>query len=101
MQIIFGKEVADQVRTKHLVAELDTFPEGTAYCVLELLPMEDLADLDRLMGLHQAVVDAWNKQDYSTVAFGIEHVYGKFGGQLDSFYDVLKDRLKGLQIEPA
>jgi hypothetical protein len=98
MQIIFGKEIADQVREKHLVAELETFPSGTAYCVLEPPPMSEMPDVERLMGLHQAIVDAWNRKDYGTVEFGIEHVHGKFGKQLDSFYDVLTDRMKEMKI---
>jgi hypothetical protein len=100
MQIIFGKEVADQVRDRYTVLELETFDIAgkgptTAYCVLDAakVVIAEMPDLERLTMLHQAVVDGWNRKDFSTVAQGIEHIYGKFGGQLDSFYDELTNRM--------
>jgi hypothetical protein len=105
MQIILGKEIADEVRTRHMVLELETFdvPEKgltTAYCVLqsEKLVISELPDMERLLALHQAVVDAWNRGDYSTVSHGIEHIRGKFGGELDTFYDELEKRIREQQL---
>jgi hypothetical protein len=101
MQIIFGKEVAEQVRERHTVLELETFDIAgsgptTAYCVLDAaqVVLAEMPDMERLVTLHQAVTDAWNRQDYSTVVHGIEHIYGKFGGQLDTYYDELNKRIK-------
>jgi hypothetical protein len=100
MHIILGKENAEFLRQRHVVLELETFclpnkDPVTAYCVV---PAEtifgEMQDMERLQGLHQAVVDAWNRKDYSTVAFGIEHLRGKFGGELDSFYHILLQAIK-------
>ena len=100
MYIIIGKENADMVRDRYPVMELETLAQGTAYCVLPIESIvQDMPDMERLSGLHHAVVEAWNRGDYSTVLFGIEHVYGRFGGELDSFYDVLKDRIKEMTVE--
>ena len=103
MNIILGKENATILRDRHVVLELETFqlPEKdpiTAFCVV---PAEaifaDMPDMVRLQGLHQAVVDAWNRKDYSTVEYGIEHLHGKFSGELDSFYDILLQAIKEKQ----
>jgi hypothetical protein len=105
MNIIFGKDVADQVRDKYTTLELETFNyDGevkTAYCILpsECISLGDLPDLERKKELHQAVIDALNRHDYSTVLHGIEHLKGSFNGEMDSFYIVIEDRIKGLQID--
>lgn len=105
MHIIFGKEVAEELRQRHVVLELETFPiEGKdpviSFCVVPAeLIFADMPDIDRLQRLHQAVVDAWNRKDYSTVEFGIEHLRGKFGGELDSFYEILIQAIKEKQVE--
>ena len=101
MHIIFGTAIADELRQKHTVLQLESFPgvDGepvTAYCVVtpESIIMTEMPDLERLKRLHQAVVDAWNRQDYHTVMNGIEHLHGRFGGELDSFYSILEERIK-------
>ena len=100
MQIIIGKETAFELRKRYAVVELETFDVPgkepvTAYCVLEPENiLTDLPDLERLCRLHQALVDAWNNKNYSAVTTGLEHVRGKFGGTLDSFYDILEARIK-------
>lgn len=104
MQIIFGKDLAQELCERHILLELETFDTPlrglvTAYCVVpaEALKIEELADIDRLKGLHQATVDALNRQDYQTVVEGIMHLHGKFSGELDSFYDILLARITGEQ----
>ncbi len=95
MHIIFGQDVADDIRQKHLVLELETFVVGeelkTAYCVVqpESISLTDMPDLERLTRLHATLISALNRQDWSTVVEGVSHLRGKFGGELDSFYDVL------------
>jgi hypothetical protein len=105
MYIIFGKEVADTLREKHIVLELETFNvEGefkTAYCVIqpESLILGELSDIDRLERLHNALIDAWNRNDYTTVQETITHLHGRFAGEMDSFYDVLSVRIKEMKID--
>lgn len=103
MQIIFGKQVAEELRKNHTVLELESFDVGgvmmPAYCVLmpESITVSEMPDLDRLCRLHQALVDALNRKDYATVTHGIEHLKGKFSGELDSFYSVLEERIASSQ----
>lgn len=101
MHIIFGTDVAEQLKDRHIVLELETFqvenrPPTTAYCVVqaESIALGEMPDIERYSRIHQALVDAWNRKDYVTVAEGIAHLKGKFGGELDSFYEILEDRMK-------
>lgn len=97
MNIIFGENISAAMREKYVILQLETFTVGetqkVAYCVVEHIPLEEIPDLPRLTGLHKAIVEAWNRQDYETVLFGLPHVEGKFGGELDSFYENLKSRI--------
>lgn len=99
MHIIFGKEVADEIRQKHLVLELETFEiQGetkTAYCVIQSgsITMEDMPDIERLSKLHSTLIAALHRNDWATVSEGISHLRGKFGGELDSFYAILDERI--------
>lgn len=95
MHIIFGQDV-EEIRQKHLVLELETFDvagqKATAYCLVppEAIAIDELADLERLKGLHDTLISALNRQDWDTVTEGIKHLRGKFKGELDSFYDILE-----------
>jgi hypothetical protein len=101
MHIIFGRDVAEELRNRHSVLELETFQVEdrdpvTAFCVVpaEAIALGEMPDIERYSRIHQALVDAWNRQDYVTVAEGIAHLKGKFGGELESFYEIIESRIK-------
>ncbi len=104
MHIIFGDEVAEEIRKKNIVLQLETFAvqgkQQTAYCVImpESIVMTEMPDIDRYCRLHQALIDAWNRADFNSVLHGIEHLTGKFGGEMDSFYTILQDRIKEVRV---
>lgn len=98
MNIVFGNNPhLDEIKKKYTVLQLETFTvndaEQTAYCVVENIPLEEIPDLPRLTRLHQAIIEAWARKDYETVLFGLPHVEGKFGKELDSFYTNLRSRI--------
>jgi hypothetical protein len=108
MHIIFGNDQSiEEARKKYLVLQLETLSingeQRTAYCVVqpESIPVDEVSDLPRLKELHLAIVEAWNRQDYDTVLFGLPHVRGKFGSELDSFYLHLSDKIASLQAIQA
>jgi hypothetical protein len=100
MQIIFGEEVAEEIRLRHVVLELETFVvdgiSKTAFCVVpaELL-ITEMHDIERLCRLHEATIEALKRNDKNTVLDGISHLRGHFGGELNSFYDIIANRIKG------
>lgn len=99
MQIIWDKEVVEQLRNSHTLLELETFEvKGepvTTYCVV---PAEKLlADLPQLpvyTDLHEGFVKALNENNLKLCEDIYEHLKGHFGGELDSFYEVIIERLK-------
>jgi hypothetical protein len=104
-----GDEFIGDLRDRHVVLQLETFEATydagpktiTAYCVVpqESIPLQEMPHIERLSAIHQAVVDAWNRKDYRVVGDGIEHLKGHFNGELDSFYEILLERIKDLNVE--
>lgn len=98
MQVIFGKENAEQLREKYTVLELETFDvEGKqleTYCVIpaEKIAFSDITQLDQHIKLHCVFVDAVKTKNHKLCEDLYEHLIGKFGGELDSFYEEIKKR---------
>ena len=104
MQIIFKKEIANQLKDNHVVLELETFvvdmPDGTrdileAYCVVpsDKIPLTEMAALDTYKTFHQEFVTAYTEKNYKLCKDLHEHLVGKFGGELDSFYEEILSRI--------
>ena len=98
MQIIFTREAAETLRSKYTVLELETFEvEGKqleAFCVVpaDKINLGELPLLEQHSRVHQSLVDALKEKNYSYCVQAIEILHGKFGGELDSFYSIIKQR---------
>lgn len=99
MQIIFGKQNAEKLRSKYTVLELETFDvEGTpleTYCVVssESIPMHELSMVEKNTQIHDEFVDAIKQKNYKLCGELYVHLIGKFGGELDSFYEEIIKRI--------
>ncbi len=99
MQIVFGKQTAEQLKEKHTVLELEPVvtPQGTLepYCVI---PVERIAlcmgTIHQDITLHEKFVQAIKDNNVKLCMDLHEHLIGKFGGELDSFYDIVAQRCK-------
>ena len=99
MQIVWDKNVVEQMRSKYTLLELETFEVHgepvTTYCVL---PPEkaiaELPNMDALLALHQDFLDALKKQDLALCEKFAVALTGHFGGELDTFYEEVIKRLK-------
>ena len=99
MHIVFGDEVATELRKKYTVLELDTIPHPTrgptpAYCVLsvEKIVME-MASLEQNISLHEQVIGGIKKNDTKFTRELCELMKGKFGGEMDTFYEEVVKRI--------
>jgi len=100
MQIIWNQAAAESLRTNQTVLELETFEVNgnfiTAYCVV---PAErvfpDIARLDNLKELHQAFITALNEKNYQLCRDIAPNLIGSFAGELDSFYNVIIEKIAG------
>jgi hypothetical protein len=108
MNIIF-KDNISTLDKKYTVLELDTFqfPDGsihTACCVVENIPIQEMAQTENFKELHANLIKNYGLRDWNFCEQAIEHLTGKFGGELDSFYQELQTRittLKTLNLDDA
>jgi hypothetical protein len=102
MHIVFG-EVARDIRERYTVLELDTFCDpvtgrrATAWCVVENLALPDIMSLVDLSARHAEIMPAYQAQQWDTVSQICHELRGRWNGDLDSFYDVMIQRVSDLQ----
>lgn len=101
MYIIFGKELAKSISDRHIILELETFidandEEVVAYCVVqpESIALGEISDIERLSRLHQHLADNLRIKDYAQCEESLPHLVGKFGGELDSYYEEVAKRIQ-------
>lgn len=105
MHIIFGQDLLPEIQGKNIVLELDSFrvtgqaESVTAYCVLEGADIQDLMQLDNLQQLHHDLMKNFQLKNWNYCNQALEHLRGKWCGQVDSFYDDLSARIQHLQTQ--
>jgi len=99
MQIIWNKEAEQNLQKSHTVLELETFAVGdrsiTAYCVIpaeKVFP--EITRLDNIKELHQAFINAFNNKNYQLCQDLAPELIGRLGGELDTFYQEILNKLK-------
>jgi len=103
MNIIFGTEMAEQAQDRYTVLELDTLnlvPTGetvTAYCLVETVPITEMPAVASLQDLHSNLMTEYRKQNWHYCEDAITHLTGKWGGELNSFYTELYQRIQSLK----
>lgn len=101
MQIIFGKENADELRQKYTVLALEEITQGEGrdpiptYCVVsaDMLPLTELPLLSKWVTLHEEFLHGYHTEQYEYCKECIGHLTGKFGGELDTFYEEILKRI--------
>ena len=105
MNIIF-KENSQEIGKKYVVLDLDTFgvPDGSTHtvcCVVENIPITELAETENLKALHADLIASYGQRNWNQCEQLIEQLVGKWGGEVDSFYQELQtriDRLKTMNL---
>ena len=107
MHIIFGS-TAQEIPNSFTVLELDTFRmvkenrTDTAYCVVEKIPLTELAMLDAYKKIHADLVQYYRQRQWNYCENAIEGLMGRWNGELDTFYsDLLARVTKFKENEPA
>lgn len=100
MQIIFGRENADMLREKYTVLDLETIDvEGTPldiYCVIpaDKIPLTDMPQLESWVKLHNDFLNGFQSKQYKYCRDAVSYLKGKFGGEVDTFYDEILRRIE-------
>lgn len=105
MEIIFGRENAEMLREKYTVLDLETIEQdGKSLEIFCLIPADkisiaDLPTLSQWTKLHDDFLAGYHKKEYNYCKECIEHLRGKFGGELDTFYDEILHRIDLIETE--
>lgn len=100
MNIILGKENAEVVDDRYVVLELDqiwidgTDKPITAYCLVDNMQLADALTMDQFRDLHNNLMKNYRLQNWKYCQDALEHLTGKWNGQLDSFYSDLGARIE-------
>lgn len=105
MKVIYGKESAQALEQRATILELDTFFQAgltepiTAYAVLEAsnVPIVEIATMDKTIDLHNTMMVEYRKKNWSYCEQALEHLKGKWGGEIDSFYEIFSERIQELK----
>ncbi len=103
MHIIFKENLKD-IPEKYTVLDLDTFvvPDGsihTACCLIENIPITEMSQTENLKQLHDSLIKNYSKKNWTYCEQAIEQLMGKWGGEIDSFYEDLLARVKHLKTQ--
>ena len=99
MNILFESAITDEIRSKYIVLPLDTFyfrsadRTETAYCLIENTPILEMMSVDHYRNLHINLIEHYQKQNWAYCENAIEHLMGRWSGELDSFYQDLQQRI--------
>lgn len=97
MNIIIGDVAANSLRENYTVLELETFTVGEnrikTYCVVNNIPLQEISMLAENKILHQQMIDEYNSGNLRVCVDLIAVLRGKFGGELDTFYETLTNKI--------
>ncbi len=99
MYIIFGDNVVEALKENYTILELEEITRDSvtarAYCVVpgDKISLFELPDLENNKKLHTDFVRAYENKNYNYCVQAAEYLMGKFGGELDSFYTEILNRI--------
>lgn len=100
MQIIFGHENALKLQERYIVLELESLEVHNgqfldAYCVVpaEKVAFTEVSQIEHSKKLHNDFVSALKRKDYKLCRDLYVHMIGRFGGELDTFYEEILKRI--------
>jgi hypothetical protein len=99
MHIILGEQNVREVSDKYVVLELDAFRTDkdeliSAFCLIENVPIHELSEVDRYRDLHQQLIKNYRAANWKFCEDALEHLRGRWNGEVDSFYTVLASRVQ-------
>ena len=101
MQIIWNQEAAEKLKNTHTILQLETievagFGPVTGYCVVpaEKIGLNEFVTLDQNRTMHAAFIEAFKNNNFKLCEDLSTHLIGKFGGELDTFYEEILKRIR-------
>lgn len=100
MHIILESHLTDEIREKYIVLPLDTFYYAqtdvteVAYCMVENTPISEMSEIEQWQSLHNKLIENYQRQNWKFCEDAVGHLQGKWGGELDSFYNNISERVE-------
>jgi len=101
MNILLNAHLQPGLDEKYVLLELDTVllpgrPEPvTAYCLIEKLSLEEMFQIEQWRDLHQNLMKNYRLRNWNYCVQALDHLKGRWQGEVDSFYQTLHDRISG------
>ena len=94
MYIIVGQDRADALKDSYILLEL----EDKAFCVVtaEQIPIQEIPQLEEHKALHAKLLTEYINKNYGICRQHIDELMGKFGGEVDTFYEELIKRISNI-----
>lgn len=105
MDIIFGRKNAEKLREKYTVLDLEVVHkdghEFEVFCLIpaEKIAIQDLPQLENWVKLHNDFLAGYHNGHYKFCRQCIEELTGKFGGEVDTFYEEILRRIDLAEAE--
>lgn len=96
---MFSNSITDEVKTKYTLLELDKFyfsdtqQVDTAFCLVENIPIQEMFLVDKMLELHHNLIKNYRERNWKYCEDALEHLTGKWNKELDSFYQVIAERI--------
>lgn len=96
----------EDISERYLVLELDTFRikgvDVPSWCIIDAgdIGLAEMTELNHWKEQHQNLIKNWKLGNLSFVDQMLEHLRGKFGGNVDSFYTELYARIQQEKTDP-
>jgi len=88
---------------KNTVLDLETVEKDghsiEVFCLIaaDKISIGDLPQLENWIKLHNDFLHGYQTQQYDYCRQCIEHLTGKFGGEVDSFYSIILERIEAAE----
>jgi len=99
MNIIFNEQLADELRDKYVILELDTvmqpqLPKPLTLHALVEIGLNDIPTINFFREMHQDMVAAYKSSNWDRAIELANGLVGHFNGELDEFYNLVLDFCK-------
>lgn len=103
MNILFESAITNEIKNKYILLPLDTFyfkstdKIETAYCLIENTPILEMVLVEQNRDLHLKLIENYQKRNFQFCKNAIDHLIGRWSGELDSFYQSMLERIEFLE----
>lgn len=99
MQVIFNRQLAEELSDRYIILEMETFdlPDNQkleTFCVVgaDKMDLRELPTVDVDKKFHIRFIEELKLKNYQFCLEASKQLMGKFGGELDTFYETIHQR---------